>query len=256
MKPCLGVLVVASCVALTACEDSYDCAAGGCDAGSVQAAADAGSTSTVTRATVTTPLAIVDRRVAGGLAAVKVEMFAPVSVDAPAGLDRGDFLTPAQADVRLETLVRTTAALMGGRAAGEAVPFLRVDLSITNLDDGRKIQTNLVPVIRLGGGMAYGRQLALVASIGAAQSGYAVRITIKRPAFFGDPDVEQHSPGVVLEDDLAMAATGTLFGERATIVDGFFTLEELAGTSTGGATPGTGATTGSSSGGAGGYIPP
>ncbi len=245
-----AVLVAASL--LSACEDAFVCN-GDCDGGSTPRA-DAGATRAVF---VAAPLLLEERPISNGLVNAKVELRAPFSADAPANLERGAYLAPAASDLHVSVDLRYAAALLGGRAPTEMFPYLRVDLQLINNDTNQPWTTNLVPILNFSDGLRYGRNIALAQNVGVATAGYTLKVTIRRPAWFGDPDVDQFSPGVIREGDLLDNLTGTLLGDRATEIGTHFSLDDLefsGVTTSGGGTPTRPATGGSS--GAGGYIAP
>jgi len=217
-----AALLLASAGLLAACEDEFDCSTGGCDGGtSVTDASVPGQT----RPQV--PVLLEERLVSGGFARVRLELLAPEHADAPAEILGGPWLPEPEADVRVELQVQSTTALLGGRHQGDFVPYLRVDLSITNKDTSQVLETTLVPAVSIARGLAYARNLALLETLGTAQGGYSVAVTIRRPAFAGEAEANAFSPGLVVDEDLVGSVAGTLLGERPTQLNALVTLRDL-----------------------------
>lgn len=237
---------------LHACEDEFACY-DDCDAGT--STSDGGTPPS--GFTVAAPLLLDERPISNGLVHARVELRSPFTADAPENLDRGAYLQPPQADLHVNVDMRYTAALLGARAAQEMVPYLRLDLQVLNNDTNRQWTTNLVPLLNLADGLRYGRNISLRETVGLASAGYTLRVTVRRPTWAGDADVEQLSPGVIREPDLQDGLAGTLLGEQATEIRTHFSLDDLENAGgTGGTTSGGGGNNTASSGGNGGYIAP
>jgi uncharacterized protein involved in high-affinity Fe2+ transport len=244
-----SALCLVSVVILAGCEDAFLCG-DGCDGGAASQA-DAGISSR--NVVVAAPLVLDSRPISNGIARATVTLTPATNVDVPASFT-GSFLAPPQADLRVGVQIKYTSPLLGGAAVGQVVPYLRVDADITNMDTRQSMHASLVPVVSLDSGIHHARNIALKDTLGSAQSNYSMTVTIRRPAWFGDPDVETFSPGIVRDADLVDQETGTFLGERAVTIRTHFSLDDLLNAGTAPAT-GTAPSTGSSSGG-GGYIAP
>ncbi|MEW5851936.1 MAG: iron transporter [Myxococcota bacterium] len=248
----LMILVTLASAGCDECEYSAECS--GVDASITRSDAGTG-TPTPASVAVERAVTLVERPIANGLASLKLEILPPQDVEAPPGLPLGDFLASGSADIWIHANIRYSAALVGGRNVGDMVPYLRVGLEITNEDDGRRLSTNLVPVVSVANGVFYARNLSLGSSVGAATSHYSVRVVIRRPALLG-ADADAVSPGIVIGEDMVGAEAGTFLDDVATVITSHFSLDDLreqqVSTGTGG-TPSTGGTSSSSGGG---YIAP
>lgn len=150
-----------------------------------------------------------DAPIAGGAATVKFEI-APLD-------PRLDGAEPVEgADYHFEAQVRYAAPVLGGRAAGDYVPYLALDLDLVNVDTGGEFEFEMAPVVGIHEGWHYFVNVDLDGAVGLSEAGYNVEVVVKPIA------------GVVIHSDLLDSKAGTFFGPDDTDVYGFFTLEDLA----------------------------
>lgn len=161
----------------------------------------------------TEEVVLFERPIAGGGATAKLELAAMGDVY-PADLAAQSLA--AGIDFHPEAHVRYTAPVLGGRAAGDFVPYLQVTLRLENLDNGQRLEGLLLPGFGLRDGWHYMADVDLDGSIGLSAAGYLAVLTI-------DP-----AEGVVLHEDLLDAREGTFLGTEPLTASGYFTLEDLA----------------------------
>ncbi len=166
----------------------------------------------------------------GGAMEVTLKIAPPddiVSPDNPVG---GTLSSKAEADIHFEAHVRYTGAFLGGRNKGDFVPYLNIELELTNRDSGKQSKKwTLVPHVGIAEGFHYARNIALVETLGASEAGYDVKVTIQAPTLFGDPDASSISSGIVMHSDLAnnQNLTGTLLGPDPVVISTGFILGDF-----------------------------
>lgn len=116
----------------------------------------------------------------------------------------------------LEAQIRYTGAMLGGRNEGDFVPYLGVQLAITNRDNEKAYTVELLPVVGVAEGWHYATDAELETVLGPSEAGYDVMLTI------------QPAADVVIHSDLLDSLQGTFLGSDDLLVSGFFTLEDLA----------------------------
>ncbi|MEK6606276.1 MAG: iron transporter [Myxococcota bacterium] len=148
--------------------------------------------------------------IAGGAATLKFEI---ASLTEAWGIPPADV---AAGTYHFEAQIRYAGPLLGGRNAGDFVPYLDVALTLTNVDTGDAFEAPLLPVVGIAEGWHYATDLDLGSDVGVSRAGYEVGLTVG-PA-----------QGVVLHEDLLDSTAGTFFGAAPIAVRGFFTLDDLA----------------------------
>lgn len=86
----------------------------------------------------------------------------------------------APPELHFDVDARYTGFGLGGRSAGEFVPYLRMSVRVTNSTTNEAAETELVPVISLSEGLHYARNLRLP---GLAPL-YAVQLIVRGPEAF------------------------------------------------------------------------
>ncbi len=201
-----------------------------------------------------------DRPVSGGAMLATVALSPPdVRTDFPGAdtpLPGGNENPGRDADLHLELEIRyASEGVQGGNKAGDFVPYLIVEAEVENLDTSQVFQTVLVPHVSLVEGLHYGRNLALIESLGLSEAGYRVRVSIVPPALVTDVDFTEDprgrsalSPGISIGPDLSPFLAGSVFSLRplsARALDvielnGAFTLTDFLSEEDGGGTGGSG----------------
>ena|GEM_PF-2151583 len=142
----------------------------------------------------------------------------------------GGGLTPkTAADIHFEAQIRYSGAVLGGKAEGEFVPYLNVNLKLTNRDTGKSLDTTLVPHVGIAEGFHYARNIALVDTLKASEAGYDAKVTITAPVQAGSSQQTTISPGIAMRSDIAPAheRAGSVFGLKPVIVTGGFLLGDF-----------------------------
>lgn len=153
---------------------------------------------------------VFDAPIAGGAATAKLEIAPPHHAD-----DGGDHVEGA--DYHFEAQIRYAAPVLGGRSAGDFVPYLQVELELVNLETGEEALVAMPPVVGIEEGWHYAADVDLDGSLGLSSAAYEAELKIR-----GSEDVVLHS-------DLLGAEAGTFFAPEEIVVEGFFTIEDLAG---------------------------
>ncbi|MFQ5709101.1 MAG: iron transporter [bacterium] len=169
-----------------------------------------------------------DQPIAGGTMTATLEIAPPDNLFSPDGLPGGPQLPKSESDIHFEAQIRYTGDFLGGRVKGAYVPYLDIEVEIINNDTGAELETNLPPIVGLEEGFHYARNLALINSIGAAES-YRVEVTISAPHRFDGNDFPAGStfpPGIALHSDMT-DLSGTVFGSEPVVLEGSFTLEDF-----------------------------
>jgi len=162
---------------------------------------------------VTEEVVIFDQPIAGGGATAKLE-FAAIPDVYPA--DVAEQYRASGIDFHPEAHVRYTGPVLGGRAAGDFVPYLDVTIRLENLETGQSLEGPLVPGFGLRDGWHYMADINLDGSIGLSSAGYRAELKIEQ------------ADGVVVHQDLLDAQRGTFLGTDPLTTSGYFTLEDLA----------------------------
>jgi len=169
-----------------------------------------------------------DKPVSGGVMKVTLEIAPPDDIVSPINPVGGALTPRGKADIHFEAQIRYAKTLLGGRAVGEFVPYLDVELELTNRDSGKKSKTwTLVPHVGIAEGYHYARNIALVDTLGASEAGYDAKVTIRQPIPPGNSATTAISPGTVMQSDIAGDVTGTLLGATPTVVRGGFILGDF-----------------------------
>ncbi|MBI2896872.1 MAG: iron transporter [Deltaproteobacteria bacterium] len=157
---------------------------------------------------------IFDKPIAGGAVTCKLE-FAPLGI-----VYAEDILEELTAnggpDFHGEAQIRYAAPILGGRAAGDFVPYLDVQMAIENLETGARWEGALLPGSGLMDGWHYMADVDLDGTIGLSSAGYQAEVDMR----LGE--------GVILHEDVLEARDGTFLGSEPIHVEGPFTLEDLA----------------------------
>lgn len=157
---------------------------------------------------------IFEKPIAGGAVTCKLEL-APLAI-----VYAEDVLAELTAnggpDFHGEAQIRYAAPILGGRAAGDFVPYLDVQMAIENLETGALWEGALLPGSGLMDGWHYMADVDLDGEIGLSAAGYEAELEIR----LGE--------GVILHEDVLDAREGTFLGSEPIHVEGTFTLEDLA----------------------------
>ena len=171
-----------------------------------------------------------DKLASGGAMKVTLEIAPPDDIVSPDNSVGGTLSSKAEADIHFEAHVRYTGALLGGRNKDDFVPYLNIELELTNRDSGNQSKKwTLVPHVGIAEGFHYARNIALVETLGASEAGYDGKVTIQSPTLFGDPDASSISPGIVMHSDLASThnLAGTLLGPDPVVISAGFILGDF-----------------------------
>ena len=171
-----------------------------------------------------------NKPVSGGAMKVTLEIAPPDDIISPDNPVGGPLTSKAEADIHFEAQIRYTGAVLGGRNKGDFVPYLNVELVLTNRDSGKKSKTwALVPHVGIAEGFHYARNIALVETLGASEAGYDADVTITAPAPFGDPGASSISPGIVMHSDISdnQNIAGTLLGPDPVVISAGFILGDF-----------------------------
>lgn len=131
---------------------------------------------------------LADPLLSGGAIRAEVELLPPDEIPVLNGQAAAPETAHASADVRLVAQVRFTGGgILGGRTAGEAVPYLQVRAVVTNETTGASITATLRPTVGLEEGWHYSSNLDLPGS--AATDRYRVLVRIAPPSLLRtEPD--------------------------------------------------------------------
>ncbi len=161
---------------------------------------------------VTEEVVVFEVPIAGGAATAKLE-FAALKDVYPA--DQYEALSESGYDFHPEAHVRYTGPLLGGRSAGDFVPYLDVTMTLENVDTGARWEGLLIPGFGLLDGWHYMADIDLDGDLGLSGAGYEARLEIR----LGE--------GVIQHEDVLDAGSGTFLGSEPLSAGGFFTLEDL-----------------------------
>ena len=163
----------------------------------------------------------------GGAMTVTLEIAPPDAIDHPAN-PSGVPVSEEEADIHFEAQIRYTSAILGGRNAGDFVPYLHVVLNLTNRDSGETMRTPLVPHVGIAEGYHYAKNLALVDTLGASEAGYDAEVTITAPDDYGMGGMSAVSPGLIRHSDISPTdLSGTVLGPTPVVVSGSFLLGDF-----------------------------
>ena len=185
-----------------------------------------------------------DAPASSGNMTITLEVAPPDMILEPAEPVGGPLTPKTAADIHFEAQIRYSGAVLGGKAEGEFVPYLNVNLKLTNRDTGKSLDTTLVPHVGIAEGFHYARNIALVDTLKASEAGYDAKVTITAPAQAGSSNQSAISPGIAMRSDISPTheRSGAVFGTDPVVVTGGFLLGDFK-------------TIGSSQGGTGGGVP-
>lgn len=146
---------------------------------------------------------LVETDIADGAVMAVVEVAQPdqIEIASPPGLPKDD------AHLHFEVQLRYADQALGGRVAGEFVPYLQVDLRIVNDATGEVLETRLRPHVGLAEGWHYAANIALPGD----SPTYTAQVTTTGPLpFDGTAPAESVDGTVVTRSDLTPNLPGTL----------------------------------------------
>jgi uncharacterized protein involved in high-affinity Fe2+ transport len=146
---------------------------------------------------------LLEEEIADGAVMAVVEMAPPDQIEtaSPPSLPKED------AHLHVEVQLRYTGEALGGRVAGEFVPYLQVDLRVVNDTTGEILETRLRPHVGLAEGWHYAANIALPGD----SPTYTAEVTTTGPLpFDGTTPAESVEGTIVTRSDLTPNLPGTL----------------------------------------------
>lgn len=148
---------------------------------------------------------LIEEDIADGTVMAVVEMAQPDQIETTSTPS----LPKEDAHLHFEVQLWYTAQALGGRVAGEFVPYLQVDLRIVNDTTGEVLETRLRPHVGLAEGWHYAANIALPGD----SPTYTAQVTTTGPLpFDGTTPAESVDGTIVTHSDLTPNLPGTLLG--------------------------------------------